>query len=156
MRAMALEAVRSTDLARVGGKAALLGTLRDAGFPIPPGLCITTAAFRLAIAAFFPQIRVLLAQADLHDPGGIATTADAVQRLLLDLTIPDTLVRAVNAALNEQHDAWSLLAVRLNPRIYAPEGESSWSVVELPQAPPQPWIIPRPDLRRGELSVQQV
>ncbi len=44
----------------------------------------------------------------------------------------------------------------LNPQIYAPEGDSPWSVVELPQAPPQPWTIPRPDLPSGELHVRQI
>src|SRR5262245_49144077 len=107
-----LESVRYTDLGRVGGKAAVLGTLHDAGFPVLPGLCVTTAAFRHAIAPFLPQIQLLFANADLHDPASIGAAADAVQHLLSDLRVPDTLVMAVNAALTEHGDTWSLLAVR--------------------------------------------
>ena len=37
-------------LARVGGKGANLGILAGAGFPVPPGFCLTTAAFRRFMA----------------------------------------------------------------------------------------------------------
>jgi enterochelin esterase family protein len=45
----------------------------------------------------------------------------------------------------------------LNPHTYAPDdGSSSWSIIELPQAPPQPWIIPRPDLPGGDLTTHSI
>jgi enterochelin esterase-like enzyme len=44
----------------------------------------------------------------------------------------------------------------LNPRRYAPDDDIPWSIVELPQAPPQPWIIPRSDMRHGDLRMQVV
>ena len=37
-------------LATVGGKAANLGELIRAGLPVPPGFCVTTDAYRLAVA----------------------------------------------------------------------------------------------------------
>jgi len=37
-------------LASVGGKAANLGELTRAGLPVPPGLCVTTAAYELVAA----------------------------------------------------------------------------------------------------------
>jgi rifampicin phosphotransferase len=37
----------------VGGKAANLGELIRVGFPVPPGFCITTAAYQLVAAAAF-------------------------------------------------------------------------------------------------------
>jgi pyruvate,water dikinase len=40
-----LDEVAMADLALVGGKAARLGELTRAGFPVPPGFCVTAAAF---------------------------------------------------------------------------------------------------------------
>src|SRR5262245_58633185 len=41
-----LEAVRVHQRAQVGGKAAALGEMLGARLPVPPGYCITSAAFR--------------------------------------------------------------------------------------------------------------
>lgn len=41
-----LEQIRAADVAAVGGKGANLGELAAAGFPVPPGFCISTAAFQ--------------------------------------------------------------------------------------------------------------
>ena len=38
--------VDGTLLSEVGGKGANLGELTRAGFPVPPGFCVTTAAYR--------------------------------------------------------------------------------------------------------------
>ncbi len=35
----------AADLRRVGGKAVVLGRLASSGTPIPPGICVTTAAY---------------------------------------------------------------------------------------------------------------
>jgi rifampicin phosphotransferase len=35
----------AADLHRAGGKAVVLGRLASSGTPIPPGLCVTTAAY---------------------------------------------------------------------------------------------------------------
>jgi len=40
-------AISAADLPRVGGKGANLGELSRAGFPVPPGFCVTTAGFDL-------------------------------------------------------------------------------------------------------------
>src|SRR2546429_9854457 len=37
-------------LALAGGKGANLGEMARAGFPVPPGFCVTTAAYELAAA----------------------------------------------------------------------------------------------------------
>ncbi|RME62538.1 MAG: phosphoenolpyruvate synthase, partial [Caldilineae bacterium] len=42
--------IRATDLPLVGGKGANLGEMAAAGFPVPPGFCLTTAAFRRFMA----------------------------------------------------------------------------------------------------------
>src|SRR3954452_6866741 len=46
---MALDDPRAS-LESVGGKAESLGRLARAGFPVPPGFCLTTAAYRLFVA----------------------------------------------------------------------------------------------------------
>ncbi|MFP5313310.1 MAG: PEP/pyruvate-binding domain-containing protein, partial [Actinomycetes bacterium] len=43
--------IAGASLASVGGKALNLGRLVAAGFPVPPGVCLTTAAYRLAAPA---------------------------------------------------------------------------------------------------------
>jgi phosphohistidine swiveling domain-containing protein len=43
-----LSRLASASLATVGGKALNLGRLVAAGFPVPPGFCLTTAAYRMA------------------------------------------------------------------------------------------------------------
>jgi phosphoenolpyruvate synthase/pyruvate phosphate dikinase len=39
-------AISASDLPLVGGKGANLGEMTQAGFPVPPGFCVTTVAFR--------------------------------------------------------------------------------------------------------------
>src|SRR5215208_6342120 len=46
-----LEALRRNDLERGGGKGANLGELLAAGMLVPPGFCVTTAAYRNTLAA---------------------------------------------------------------------------------------------------------
>lgn len=43
--------VDRTNLPEVGGKGANLGEMVKAGFPVPPGFCITTSAYCDFIAA---------------------------------------------------------------------------------------------------------
>lgn len=38
--------VAANDVALVGGKGANLGEMAGAGFPVPPGFCITVEAYR--------------------------------------------------------------------------------------------------------------
>src|SRR5438132_3197936 len=46
-----LDELTATDLSDAGGKGANLGELRRAGFPVPDGFVITTAAYALAAEA---------------------------------------------------------------------------------------------------------
>ena len=71
-----LDEVGVADVDRVGGKAATLGELRRAGFPVPPGMVLTTAALDAALA-------------------GAEPTSTAVR----DLPLPDTVTGALVEAL---------------------------------------------------------
>ncbi len=55
-----LDAVRPSDVQQVGTKAATLGTLLDAGFPVSPGFRVTTEAFRLVLDALMDPIQGIL------------------------------------------------------------------------------------------------
>ena len=47
---VSLETLRRNDLDRGGGKGANLGELISVGLPVPPGFCVTTAAYRRVVA----------------------------------------------------------------------------------------------------------
>ena len=86
-----LEAVDPTDpdtLGRVGGKAANLGALVRAGFAVPAGVCLTTAAYRRAVGS---ALDGLLSE---HDTGALAEQARAA---VLAVPIPDEVADAVRA-----------------------------------------------------------
>lgn len=87
-----LAAVRREDSGRVGGKAAMLGVLCAAGFPAPPGICLTTAAFRMALAPYRDRMEVLLTE-------DAPRAAEAIAALLVDLTVPEVVVTDLRVLL---------------------------------------------------------
>src|SRR5690349_21596840 len=69
-------------LAVAGGKAANLGALIGAGFPVPPGFCVTTAAYQR-----------------VADPELLATLEpDRARDTLLATQIPDDLAAEIREA----------------------------------------------------------
>ena len=91
-----LEAIDPTDpdtLGRVGGKAANLGALVRAGFAVPAGVCLTTAAYRRAVGS---ALDALLAEGT--DAAGLAEKARAA---VLAVPIPDEVADAVRATCPE-------------------------------------------------------
>ena len=79
---------------QAGGKGANLGELVRAGFPVPPGFVVTTAAYDLVLArsGLGGRLPGLLAEA----PGGAA-----VRAALLAAPVPDELAGALRAAYRE-------------------------------------------------------
>ncbi len=94
--------IRGAMLPAVGGKAANLGELASAGLPVPPGFCLTTAAYRLALSAIGLQevIAALKAvgTADLDQLNGLATRA---RSLVLDAGVPAAVGQAVRSAYQQ-------------------------------------------------------
>ncbi|MGH3767385.1 MAG: PEP/pyruvate-binding domain-containing protein [Pseudonocardiaceae bacterium] len=74
----------------VGGKAANLGELIRAGFPVPPGFCVTTAAYQQVAAEAFDG-----GAPDVGSPDGLAERARAA---ILASPIPDAVAVAVDRA----------------------------------------------------------
>ncbi|MGM0930564.1 MAG: PEP/pyruvate-binding domain-containing protein [Actinomycetota bacterium] len=95
----------------VGGKAANLGVLLSAGFPIPDGFCVRTAAYRLAATAagLGPVLATLQASSDR--PGAeagrtasnagepdLAGLADQMRSRLEAAPVPEDIAEAILAA----------------------------------------------------------
>jgi phosphohistidine swiveling domain-containing protein len=95
MLVRSLDELTATDLPEAGGKGANLGELRRAGFPVPDGFVITTAAYALAAEAAGvtgenpASARVRLAASPV--PTGIA---DAVREAYRGLGAPAVAVRS--------------------------------------------------------------
>src|SRR3989344_5969246 len=86
--------IEKEDIPLVGGKGANQGEMSQAGFPTPPGFCLTANAYRSVIAAndFEPKIRVLLSDLNVENTKKLNENAKKIQELILRADIPDELV----------------------------------------------------------------
>src|SRR5262245_39299612 len=75
-------------LATVGGKGANLAWMAQAGLPVPPGFCVTTAAFRRFVGRGMEPLYAALDAVDPGDVEGARVTAGRVRRALRALPIP--------------------------------------------------------------------
>jgi pyruvate,water dikinase len=96
-------AVSSSDLPLVGGKGANLGEMTGAGFPVPPGFCITTAAFQqfMAGCAQAEQLYSRLDSLAVDDVEAVRQVGEMIRGALLAVPIPTTLSEAILAAWHE-------------------------------------------------------
>jgi len=97
-----------------GGKAANLGELIRAGLPVPPGFCVTTAAYELvAEGAGLDRILVDLAETPPDESARLAELAAAARARLLEAPVPEGHARAIAAAYRGLGDGASVpVAVR--------------------------------------------
>ncbi|GAB4263353.1 MAG: phosphoenolpyruvate synthase [Candidatus Promineifilaceae bacterium] len=89
--------IRAADLPLVGGKGANLGEMTHAGFPIPPGFCLTTAAFQQFIAAC-PEADAIYRRLEAIAPGDVEAVRRAgawVRETLLAVEMPEAVETAV-------------------------------------------------------------
>jgi pyruvate,water dikinase len=86
-----LSAVRRADVAQVGGKAAALGELLAAGFPVPLGLCVTTAVFHQVMAPYKDEINRLCQQIDVFEPQTAVDASAKIFTLLQNITLPEAV-----------------------------------------------------------------
>jgi pyruvate,water dikinase len=91
-----LSAVDATMLPLVGGKAANLGELLRARFPVPDGVCVTTEGYRVVAASASIDFDAL-AQADPEEVSGLAGDA---RRALLTAPVPRAVEMAIEDAYN--------------------------------------------------------
>jgi rifampicin phosphotransferase len=72
--------INKSYLPYVGGKGANLGEMTAAGFPIPPGFCVTTSAYRSFIQTSH-EMNNLLASLDRVNPDDLAQVQNAGSRI---------------------------------------------------------------------------
>jgi len=92
-----------SDLALAGGKGANLGELTKAGFDVPGGFVITTAAYDLLIQNNGLQTRLanILASLDLDVPEAVAKISQQIHDLLQQTSIPAQIKDKVLKAYRE-------------------------------------------------------
>lgn len=96
------------DLWRVGGKGANLGEMSGAGFPVPEGFCVTTAAFQTFMDSC-PQKDELygwLADLPADDVEAVRVVGQKIRHILGQLALPaevETELFAAWQSLGEQH-----------------------------------------------------
>ncbi len=92
-------AIDRASLSIVGGKAANLGEMVRAGLPVPPGFCVTTAAYALvAEGADLEPILFELAATRTDDTAHLAELATAARTKLLSAPVPTVVAEAVAEA----------------------------------------------------------
>lgn len=109
-----LEEIDGGRVADVGGKGARLGELtRVAGVRVPAGFCVTTAAFRAAVAA--PPVAPLvdrLARAAPDDHAAIRARSARLRDAIDGLAVPADVAAEIDAALARHGDAGDAWVVR--------------------------------------------
>jgi phosphohistidine swiveling domain-containing protein len=96
---LGLEVINAGMLPLVGGKAANLGEVTGAGLPVPPGFCLTTDAYRRAVApAGLEEVHSALAGTAPGDLEALAGLAVRARELILAAEIPADIAGAVRAA----------------------------------------------------------
>ena len=75
----------------VGGKCASLGTMIQAGLPVPPGFAVTTGVFADAKRAcgLMPRIAGIVGAADPADPAALAVAAREAREVVLGWALPE-------------------------------------------------------------------
>ncbi|TEB13782.1 PEP/pyruvate-binding domain-containing protein [Pelotomaculum propionicicum] len=87
----------SSSLPEVGGKGANLGEMSKAGFPVPPGFCLTTSAYRdfLATSPEMDELLELLVTLQPDRLGEISKLGKQVRDHLQSLTVPAGIQAAI-------------------------------------------------------------
>ncbi len=102
--ALDLAELRVWDVDRVGGKAAHLGALLGAGFPVPNGICITTDAFRAGVQPYEGEIQSVLSglrNQKAESPHTFAAAAAQIEEALRSLSVPEAVREALERMLSE-------------------------------------------------------
>jgi pyruvate, water dikinase len=123
------EDLTAEQLPRVGGKCSSLGTLIDAGLPVPPGFAITTDAYETlrSHADLRASVHELLGGIDLRDAVGLQEASREVRRLIEAVPLPDDVVAAIRVGYAQLCDRCQLEDVPVAVR-------SSATAEDLPDA----------------------
>lgn len=109
---LSFDEVDGTRLPEVGGKGANLGELTRAGFPVPPGFCITTTAYRDFVRASdeFEALLDALDRVTHEELDTISTLGARIREHLNALAIPAGVRLAVLKSWRQldPHDAYAV------------------------------------------------
>jgi phosphohistidine swiveling domain-containing protein len=87
-----------TDLGRVGGKALNLGVLLRANFPVPPGFCVTTSAYRDVVGDRLDGVVAALAGVAASDQASVARLAAEARESIRSIRVPEDLADQIRHA----------------------------------------------------------
>lgn len=90
-----LLAAAPEELALVGGKAANLGVLTRAGFPVPPGVCVTAVAYSATVGAALEDVVADLAVTKPDDTARLRQLAARARARVLEARVPDDVAEVV-------------------------------------------------------------
>lgn len=93
-----LTTIHRNMLALVGGKAANLGEMTRAGLPVPPGFCVTTAAYEQVASEATLEALLDAQAANPANPAQLAELAQAARTLILNAAIPEPVAASITSA----------------------------------------------------------
>ncbi len=118
-----------SDRARVGGKNASLGTMIQAGLPVPPGFAVTIEAYETLKGDVGRDsvIDGLLAEIDTHDSTGLREVSTQVRKIIEEIPVTDEILQTVR-------ESYHLLEERCGVENVAVAVRSSATAEDLPDA----------------------
>jgi len=108
--------IDKNDIPLVGGKAANLGEMVQAGFPVPNGFCVTSAAYQLIIEHnnLLATIKGILKATDIHNSQDLQKSSHKIMALIKKAKIPQQLSNHIFSSYEtlSKHTKTPLVAVR--------------------------------------------
>jgi phosphohistidine swiveling domain-containing protein len=88
------------DVGVAGGKGANLGEMATAGLPVPPGFCLTAAAYRefIETTGLDETIRTILGQTRLDEPADVEAQTARIRNLIVEPKVPLMMARQIRDA----------------------------------------------------------
>ncbi len=120
-----LNEIDENDTHLVGNKAARLAQLQTIGFPVPPGLVLTTAIFRQAMAPYWDTLEQLMNGVDLRKPARAEGVAEAISELLAPLELPAAIQSSLRQELAKLRSIGAVFALVGNCRTKQPVSPGS-------------------------------
>ncbi|MEF8780714.1 MAG: phosphoenolpyruvate synthase [Haloferacaceae archaeon] len=91
-----LDDVRADDIETVGGKAASLGELTDAGLPVPPGFVVTAGTYRTFIEeAGIDEELFSAVDVDPEDSTALREAEETAEKLIMETELPEKVAEGI-------------------------------------------------------------
>ena len=122
-------------LETIGGKGLSLAKILQAGFPVPGGFHVTTAAYHTFVEANGLQPRILAALKDANPalPTSLETVSTTIGRFFADASIPPDIAAAITGAYLKLETSYPSTSPRIGVRLPVAV-RSSATAEDLPEA----------------------